>query len=273
MSLSISTRVRTSVLRVRNSARLSDSHDAFRMQPFLPSPVLLKTCEAPLGSHAHVSNSKGYDMKTQSQFRVRGILLRTGTALGLAALLTTSASAQMPMADMKMDAAGMHSMMANWPESARKAADDMMKKYGMPQEVTASTITWRNNGPWKYTTISKWETPHKFPAPHPDVREQGIAYRVPLAMYDDLAMYDGSVTVDRTQGMIAARCDMEGNNFLALNLANDVATGKKTVEAARAYYAKAVGNFKKSGQMDPYMMKLQFPMMSGETGDTDKTVL
>ena len=38
---------------------------------------------------------------------------------------------------------------------------------------------------------------------------------------------------------ISARCDKEEMNFLALNLANDVATGNKTIEKARIYYAEA----------------------------------
>ena len=61
-----------------------------------------------------------------------------------------------------------------------------------------------------------------FPAPHPDVMKQAIDYRVALDKYDDLAMYDGSVIVERTKGELAARCEMEGANFLAINLAHDV---------------------------------------------------
>jgi hypothetical protein len=160
-------------------------------------------------------------------------------------------------------------MLESWPMSAQKAAADMMAKYGPPQEVTATMLKWHNNGPWKYTTISNYETPHAFPALHPDVMEQGIDYQVPEAKFDDLAMYDGSVTADRTQGQLAARCDMEGANFLAINLANDVATGRRNVATARTYYARAIATFKKSGAMDAYMQRLQFqPRMSG--GDQDK---
>ncbi len=45
--------------------------------------------------------------------------------------------------------------------------------------------------------------------------------------YEDLAMFDGSVIVERTKDEISARCDKEEMNLLALNLANDVAAGKK----------------------------------------------
>ncbi len=181
--------------------------------------------------------------------------VRIAAAISLAALTVVPASAQ---TSARMNERQMRAMLASWPMSAQMAAADMMKKYGPPQEVTATMLKWRNNGPWKYTMISNYETPHRFPMPHPDVMEQGIDYRVPAAMFDDLAAYDGSVTADRTQGHLAARCDKEGANFLAINLANDVVTRRKGVPAARAYYARAISTFKKTGRMDPYMQRLQF---------------
>jgi len=191
-------------------------------------------------------------------------------AIAMAAVLAIPASAQQPMGRMSADQ--MQSMMSSWPESARMAVADMMRKYGPPQEVTATMVKWHNNGSWKYTMISKNETMHRFPGPHPDVMEQGINYRVPVSMFDDLAAYDGSVTVDRTQGHMAARCDKEGANFLALNLANDIVTRRKTVVAARAYYGRAVAAFKKTGRMDPYMQRLQFTPPNGQTADPDRSI-
>ncbi len=186
------------------------------------------------------------------------------------ATLAVPVSAQEPM--QRISEMQMQSMMANWPASARMAAADMMKKYGPPQEVTATMVKWHNNGPWKYTIISNKETPHRFPMLHPDVMEQGINYRVPVGMFDDLAAYDGSVTADRTQGHLAARCDKEGANFLALNLAHDIITKRKNVASARAYYGRAIAAFKKMGRMDPYMQRLQFTPPRGQTADTDVTL-
>ncbi len=193
--------------------------------------------------------------------------IRIATVTVALAALTAPVSAQAPM--QRMSERQMQSMMASWPASARMAAADMMKKYGPPQEVTATMLKWRNNGPWKTTIISNYETPHRFPMPHPDVMEQTIDYRVPAAMFDDLAAYDGSVTADRTQGHLAARCDKEGANFLAINLAHDVVTRRKGVSAARAYYSRAISTFMKTGRMDPYMQRLQFTPPRGRTGDAD----
>jgi hypothetical protein len=68
---------------------------------------------------------------------------------------------------------------------------------------------------------------------------------------------------------MSARCDKEGANFLAINLANDVATGAKTIVEARAYYTQAMKTFKQSGQMDPYMQGLKFTVPTGGTKDPD----
>lgn len=164
-------------------------------------------------------------------------------------------------------------MIASWPEASRMAAMDMVQKYGQPQEVTASMLMWRDNGPWKWTRVFRDTIEHDFPMPHPDLLEQAIDYGAPVDKYDDLAAFDGSVIVERTKGQMSARCDKEGANFLAINLANDVATGKRTVEEARTYYAAAIKRFMSSKQMDPYMQKIQFQLPAKAAGDPDRAVL
>jgi hypothetical protein len=87
---------------------------------------------------------------------------------------------------------------------------------------------------------------------------------VPPEKFSDVAKYDGSVIVERTKGEMSALCDMEELNMLAINLANDVVTGKKSVSDARDFYAKTAMVFKQ-GKMDPYVPKLQFQPESNET--------
>lgn len=192
------------------------------------------------------------------------------TTSGSTATTATQAAAQ-PAGNMSRGS--IQRMVARWPEASKMAAMDMMKKYGPPQEATASMLMWRNNGPWKWTKVSRETIPHSFPMPHPDLLEQAIDYRVPLGKYDDIARYDGSVMVERTKGQMSARCDKEGANFLAINLAHDVATGKKSVDEARTYYAAAIKRFMTAKQMDPYMQRLQFEVPREKTGDSDRAVL
>ena len=160
--------------------------------------------------------------------------------------------------------------MSGWAEASQMVAKQMIEKYGNPNESTDHMLIWYNNGPWKKTIIYSEESKHIFPVDHVDVMEQVIDYKVSPEKYSDLAAYDGSVTVRRTDGELSAKCDKEGANFLAINLANDVATGKKSVADARAFYAMAIKDFALQNKMSPYMESLQFTIVKGGTVDTDK---
>ncbi|MBA2647117.1 MAG: hypothetical protein H0U81_09985 [Pyrinomonadaceae bacterium] len=81
---------------------------------------------------------------------------------------------------------------------------------------------------------------------------------------------DGSVIVERTKGEVSARCDMEAANILALNLMNDIVTGKCDAEKAREIYSEVTGAYVLN-QPAPYAEKLQFEVPSGDTADADKT--
>jgi hypothetical protein len=159
----------------------------------------------------------------------------------------------------------------SWPEDSRKAFTDMQSEYGPPDEITASMAIWNNNGVWKRTIVHRDPVPHDFPMPHKDVLEQFINMRVPADKFDELAAYDGSVIVERTKGEISARCDKEGANFLALNLARDIVDGKTTVEDAKKRYAEHIMAMKAGKQTD-YVKGLRFNVASGDTGDRDKSI-
>jgi hypothetical protein len=164
--------------------------------------------------------------------------------------------------------ADMDRLVAGWAPASREAAAAMADKYGPPAEQTASMLVWHATGPWKRTVIYREEVPHAFPKPHTDVMEQFIDYRAPTDKFDELAEYDGSVIVERTKGELSARCDKEAMNFLALNLANDVATGRRTVAEARQEYARQATAFM-SGQPAPYTEGLKFAVAKGGTADAD----
>ena len=160
----------------------------------------------------------------------------------------------------------------NWPDTAKKAADAMIKKYGEPDGVTDSLLIWHNNGPWKRTIVTKEETDHDFPMPHKDVLEQFINYKVPPEKFDELAQYDGSVIAERTKGELSARCDKEEANFLALNLANDIVQGKKSVEEARQAYAEAIKKMM-AGNPPEVMQGFMFEVPQADVGDRDEPII
>jgi hypothetical protein len=171
---------------------------------------------------------------------------------------------------MSMDESTVSRMLADWPAEAKKAANDTIASYGQPDEATPTRLVWHDNGPWKRTIVYREEVDHRFPMPHKDVLEQFIDYKVPPDKVDELAAYDGSVIVERTKGEISARCDKEGANFLALNLANDIVMERISVEEARQKYAETIEKMK-AGEKPPYLSALQFRAQSG-TADPDMAV-
>jgi hypothetical protein len=114
--------------------------------------------------------------------------------------------------------------------------------------------------------------PHNFPAPHTDYLEQFINYRVPIGMYSPLAEYDGSVMVERTKGEMSARCGGTAMNFVAINLAHDIVTGKRSVADARAEYSRLYQAYK-NGEKPPYTQSFQFEVSTEDAGDLDVATL
>ena len=160
-------------------------------------------------------------------------------------------------------------LIKDWPKAPRESARRLVEYYGPPDEHSLSTLTWYNTRDgWKRTVLSKDEVPHDFPAHHTDFLEQFIDYRVPLEMYSRLAAYDGSVIVERTRGEMSARCGGTSMNFVAINLAHDIVSGKRTVEQAREEYTRLYQALQK-GEKPPCTQAFQFRVQHGETGDPD----
>jgi hypothetical protein len=147
----------------------------------------------------------------------------------------------------------------SWQEKQRKGALKIIKKYGFPQEATASRLIWYNNGPWKRTIVHRDAEPHNFPTNHEDFLEQAVDYRTPVEAFDAIARYDGSVYPDRTKGEVSAVCDKEEMNILALNLFHEIVIGKRTVAEAKMFYAETAANFLFKNISSPYVEKLVFP--------------
>ena len=145
----------------------------------------------------------------------------------------------------------------DWTEASKKAAKEMIDKYGPASEVTNDMLIWNNNGYWLKTIVYKNEVHHNFPSPHADVLEQWINYRVLPDKFDPLAKFDGSITTNRTNGTISSRSDKEAMNILALNLAHDIVSGTKSIDQARMDYSIQATAFTKN-ERPTYTQKLNF---------------
>lgn len=191
-------------------------------------------------------------------------------AQGSIVLLAATAAWAGPQQGAPGSATDPQQVIEHWPEESQKAARNMLEKYGRPDGVTDSRLVWLDNGPWLRTIVYEEPVQHNFPVPHKDVLEQFIAYEVPEEKFTELAMYDGSVVAYRTNGELSARCDKEAANILALNLANDVIEGERTVEAAREFYAQTIQQMKQ-GEKPEYTQSLQFETrMASATADADE---
>lgn len=218
--------------------------------------------------------AKGRDMKITTITMVAAALATTPTALA------QQCSCEKPSAKLLAGTQGQRAerlavdgLLAGWKAEPRKVAEKMIAKYGQPNEATPTRMVWFNNGPWKFSILTNEEIPHHFPMHHHDMLRQGIDYKVPSNKFNDVLNYDGSVVVDRTPGEISARCDKEPMNFLAVNLANDVATGKRTVKQAREFYAKSAMAFMKGGlnaQQKAYTSGFTFAKPRAGTSSPDK---
>lgn len=176
---------------------------------------------------------------------------------------------EIDFADPGMD--DINTVLATWPEASARAARDIIGKYGTPDGLTPHMLVWVNNGPWKRTIVHKLPAAHNFPTPHVDVVEQFVDLRVPVDRVDDLAAFDGSVVVNRTAGEVSARCDNEAANFLALNLARDIARGDLSALNARAEYTREI-LAKMRGEETRYLSGLKFKTQRGvSTADPDRS--
>jgi hypothetical protein len=192
------------------------------------------------------------------------------TATGAGAWLRFSPALAQTVVRDKVPQQAVDTLLAGWPEKQQEVAKKIIDKYGLPNGgTTTNLVIWLDNGPWKYTILYREEVPHNFPMKHVDILEQAINYRVPSGKINELAVYNGSLTVRRTKGDIVAMCDKEEMNFLALNLAHDIVTEKLSAAAARQAYTTTAVAFLK-GEKPPYTQGLQFQAPQSDTGDPDQ---
>lgn len=163
-------------------------------------------------------------------------------------------------------------ILEDWPNEPAEIAQGMIEKYGVPDEAAPSELLWYDTGPWKRSELYRDGVPHNFPKAHEDYLKQVIDFRVPPEKFDELGRFDGSVYVDRTNGELAAKCDKEAMNFLALNLAYDLITGETTVEDARKDYGVTALKDMMGGS-PAYTQDLQFDLPGGKERDPDESIV
>jgi hypothetical protein len=166
--------------------------------------------------------------------------------------------------------AKLKSILKDWPTPQKNIADQMVAKYGLPNEATTTKLFWYNNAPWKRTEISRDIVLHHWPTVHTDFLTQVIDYRVPPEMFHLIAQFDGSIICDRTRSEISARCDSESANVLGMNMVHEIVTGKRTVEDARRISCENTVAYN-LGRSAPYAERILFKVPQGGTEDLDES--
>jgi hypothetical protein len=166
--------------------------------------------------------------------------------------------------------AKLKSILKDWPAPQKNIADQMVAKYGLPNEASPTKLFWYNNRPWKRTELSRDIVLHHWPTVHTDFLTQVIDYRVPPEMFHLIAQFDGSILCDRTRGEVSARCDSESANVLGMNMVHEIVTGKRTVEEARRISCESTVAYN-LGRKAPYAERILFDLPAGGTQDLDKS--
>jgi len=163
-------------------------------------------------------------------------------------------------------------IIAGWPGAQKNVAQQMLAKYGPPNEATPTRLTWHHNQPWKRTEITSDVVVHHWPTVHTDFLTQTIDYRVPPHMVSAIAEFDGSIIVDRTRGEVSARCDSEAANVLGLNMVHELVTGKRDVADARHTSEQNTVAYN-LGRDAAYAERLLFEAPEGSTEDQDRSAI
>jgi hypothetical protein len=162
--------------------------------------------------------------------------------------------------DTARDAAGRKVLadaaIGGWWNAASRAAQVMVEKYDVPDEVRSGYFVWNGNGHWKRTVVRN-VTPPYGPAVEVGVLEQTILYPLTPGQVVELEAYDRNLDYDRDTRELTARSDREDVNFLRLNLADDIANNRMTPAQASHLHARIL-ELENSGKSSPYMQGLRF---------------
>jgi hypothetical protein len=155
-----------------------------------------------------------------------------------------------------------------WPETAKKTAGVMLEEYGPPDALSGSSLAWFGHGAWKRTVVYRDGWVDQASVLHPEVLEQVISYRTPRDRIDDLARFDSRLNVDSAKHELTYRSDSESTNYLAINLAAEIATRLKTVAEAKAYALK-VERLAEEGKESEYTKRFLFQAQNGDDAIPD----
>ena len=144
----------------------------------------------------------------------------------------------------------------SWPAVSAAAARAVIARYGVPDEVAPDRLAWIENRPWRRTVVRRM-APLDADAEDRGVIEQAVDYRLTPRQASALKAFDPRLVYDRGARELGSRSEREAVNFLRLNLANDIVSGRMTPDQARALYAQVL-RLEGAGKSSSYLQVLYF---------------
>ncbi len=149
------------------------------------------------------------------------------------------------------------SIILHWPTFSYRLARLMLSEYGQPVESSDHRLTWIDNGPWKRTVVYRKAPKERMLAGDGGRLEQSVAYRVPPDRLADLGRFNMDVEADKEAGRLTVISDSESENFLTLNLADEVIRGRRSPKSAKDFRRKQL-RLMDAGKTSPYLERLLF---------------
>jgi hypothetical protein len=146
----------------------------------------------------------------------------------------------------------------NWPARPRLAALALIAKFGEPKRFDDDKLVWDDNAPWTETVVYR-RAPEEIAGLHDDdIVKQSIFYGMPPMKIEELKRFDARLKFDPETGVLSSYSESERLNFLALNLAAEIANNTRDADEAREFYRKTV-ELAASGKNSAYMNGFLFP--------------
>jgi hypothetical protein len=149
-------------------------------------------------------------------------------------------------------------MIGGWQDKSRLAAGALIEKYGPPDELRSTRIVWYNRSPWKKIVVRDVPAPYAgAAATELGVVEETVEYTLRPDQAELLKAFGSTLSWDAKAGELTAKSDSEAVNFLRVNLADEVANRRITVEQARDAYARLMA-LEEAGKTTGYTSEFRF---------------
>lgn len=143
-----------------------------------------------------------------------------------------------------------------WSSVSRVEGRRALERYGPPDEIEAGRLAWRDRAPFKRIVV--WDQEPIYVSDGLDALIlHSVRYEVPAGRRELLERFSDKLIIDPGSGELAVRSGSEETNLLLLNLADDLAMGRRDLPEARQYMMSTV-RASASGRSSPYLEGLLF---------------